>query len=779
MTKKKRPVRRLTTKMRGKLSFVFLVIVCLFLLLVARLAYWTLRNGDEFETIVLGQQNHASSTIAYERGRIYDRNGNILASNEKIYTLVLEPKNIIDVGETAKENEEDPNEVLETTIDVLHEYCGFPEDDLRKTIEDNKDSYYVVYRQELSYDDIKPLKDFLAKKELSWDEKTPEDEKAEIERARKVEGVVLEENYKRIYPYKDLACRILGFTSSGNRGNWGLEQYYNDTLNGTNGRSYYYFNQELTQEQTVKPAENGHSIVSTIDMQIQQVIEEKLAEFDSEVGSKTTSILVMDPQNGEVLGMASSYPYDLNDPMNEESLKQLYSEEEIADMKAYTKEKEEEEARENAEDATDASEGSTAAGDTEEAEEASTEESTEENGEEEEDRLTIYDGFYQLWRNPIISDAHEPGSTYKPFTVAAGLETGVLTGNESYYCTGSLRVGTWNIGCSHVHGNISLEQAVAESCNVAMMNIGFNEGNDIFYQYQNLFGFGRDTGIDLPGEAETASLIPAEANRDTVTLATNAFGQNFNCSMIQLAAGFSSLINGGNYYRPRVVKEIQNDAGDVVEEKEPEMLRKTISEETSETLLRYLKTTVEEGTGTKAQIPGYSIGGKTGTAEKIPRNKEDYYISFAGFVPAEDPEVLIYVTIDEPNVEYQANAALAVNLERECMEEIVKIMGIEPTEELTEEEKQALEEQKAAEEAEKEAEREAEEAAAAASEADSQEETSEESDSEASGDSTEKEQEETSEESDSEASGDSTEEEQEETSGETDSGAAGDSTEEE
>src|SRR5699024_5993117 len=140
--------------------------------------------------------------------------------------------------------------------------------------------------------------------------------------------------------------------------------------------------------------------------------------------------------------------------------------------------------------------------------------------------------------------------------------------------------------------------------------IGFNEGNDIFYQYQNLFGFGRNTGIDLPGEAQTASLIPSEENRDTVTLATNSFGQNFNCSMIQMAAGFSSLINGGYYYQPRVVKEIQNDQGDVVEEKEAEVLRNTVSEETSETMREYLKTTVESGTGTKAQIPGYSIGGK-------------------------------------------------------------------------------------------------------------------------------------------------------------------------
>ena len=686
MTKKKKTVRRLTTEMRGKLGIVFFVIVCLFFVLVIRLGYWTIKNGDEFETIVLGQQNHGSSTIAYERGKIFDRNGNILASNEKIYTLVLEPKNILGNN---KKNEKGVNENLEATITALHGYFGFSQDDLRKVIEKNKSSYYVVYKKELNYDEVSAFKEFTAKGNLSWDENTPAKEKAEIETARKVRGVVFEENYKRVYPYNSLACRILGFTSAGNQGNWGIEQYYNDTLNGTNGRSYYYFNQELMQEQTVKEAVNGHSVVSTIDMQIQQIIEKKLAQFDQDVGSKMTSILVMDPRNGEVLGMASSYPYDLNTPMEEKQLLKLFSQEEIDAMKAYTKEKEEEEKAKKENKTTSSAE------ETKEQGEESTKKAEEE---EQEEKKTIYEGFYELWRNPIISNTNEPGSTYKPFTVAAGLETGILTGNEAYYCTGSLPVGSRNIGCSHVHGNISLKDAIAKSCNVSMMNIAFKEGADLFYQYQNLFGFGRKTGIDLPGEAETGSLIyTAKTCNDSATLATNAFGQNFNCTMMQMAAGFSSLVNGGYYYKPHVVKEIQNDAGDLVKEKETEVLRETVSEETSEIIRSYLKETVETGTGKKAQIPGYSIGGKTGTAEKIPRNKRDYYVSFVGCVPAENPELLIYVTIDEPNVDYQANAGLAVDLERECMEEIVKICGIEPTEELTDEEKKALAEKEAQE----------------------------------------------------------------------------------
>lgn len=690
MTKKRKVPRRLTTEMRGKLIIVFLVIIFLFLLLVGHLIYWTVKKGDQYKTIVLGQQNHASSIIAYERGKIFDRNGNILATNEKIYTLILEPQNILD-----KNKNKNNNETFEATVDALCKYFDFDEKDLKKTIQGSPDSYYVVYKKNLTYDDVEAFKEFLAKADLSWDENTPAREKAEIEEARKITGVMFEEGYKRVYPYDSLACRVLGFTSSGNKGNWGIEQYYNDTLNGTNGRSYYYFNQELTQEQTVKEAENGNSVVSTIDMQIQQIIEEKIAEFDKEIGSKMTSVLVMNPQNGEILGMASSNPYNLNDPMDESQLLKLFSQSEIDEMKTYTEKLEVEKKEEDTstETGVDFSKKETTE------EETSTEEGEETTeAEEEEDKKTIYDGFYELWRNSIISDTYEPGSTYKPFTVSAGLENGTLTGDEAYYCTGSLTVGKRNIGCSHVHENINLKNAVAKSCNVAMMNIAFNEGAESFYQYQNLFGFGRKTGIDLPGEADTSSLVyNATTCENSATLATNAFGQNFNCTMIQMASGFASLINGGYYYKPRVVKQVQNDSGDVVEEIGAEVLRETISEETSETIRSYLEETVKSGTGTKAQIPGYSIGGKTGTAEKIPRNKEDYYISFMGFAPVDNPQLLIYVTIDEPNVDNQANAALAVSLEKECMEEILKICGIEPTEELTEEQKAALEAEKEAE----------------------------------------------------------------------------------
>ena len=599
MAKKKKADRRLTTPMKGKLILVFGGIIFLFLILVVKLCYVTATKGKEYETAVLSQQKHDSTILPFERGKIYDRNGNILATNEKIYTLILEPQNILLQDKKYEE----------ATINALHEYFGFSKSKLKKTIEDNPYSYYEVYKKNMTYDEVEKFQKFLDLADASA-KGVSKAKKAKIESAKMVKGVSFEEDYKRVYPYNSLACRVLGYTSSGNVGNWGIEQYYNSQLNGVNG------------------------------------------------GSKVTNILVMNPQNGEILGMTSSYPYNLNKPMDEKSLLSLYSQSEIDKMKAYTKQKQ-------AEEATDSE-------DTSEDSKDSTKKKTD-------DQKTIYDAFNELWRNSIISDTNEPGSTYKPFTVATGLESGALTGNENYFCTGSLMVGKRNIGCSHVHGNITLKDAVAKSCNVAMMNIGFKEGADTFYKYQNIFGFGRSTGIDLPGETDTKSLVYNASNySNSVTLATNAFGQNFNCTMMQMAAGFCSLINGGNYYRPHIVKQIQSDNGAVVKDIGKEVLRKTISEETSATIRSYMQQTVESGTGTKAQIEGYSIGGKTGTAEKIPRNKKDYYISFIGFTPVESPQLLIYVTIDEPNVSFQANAGLAVELEKACMEEIVDVLGIKP-----------------------------------------------------------------------------------------------------
>ncbi|MDO4977203.1 MAG: penicillin-binding protein 2 [Eubacteriales bacterium] len=649
---KRKKKKRLTEMMGGKLSFIYGLIICLFFLLAVRIVSWNIVNGKVYSTTVLGQKTNSGSEIPYERGKIYDRNGNILAGNEKLYTLVLEPKNIL-VGDSEKDRE-----VIKVTVDKVNEFFGVSKAKIRSAIVSNPDSYYQPILKGVNYKEMEAFEQYVEKGNQKIKSTDSEAVKNEILTARNVKGVTFEAGFKRIYPYGSLACHLIGFRSTDDSNNWGIEKSYNSVLNGINGRSYSHFDEELVQEKTIKEAVNGNSVVSTIDLQIQQVVENKIKKFDEEIGSLETSVIVMDPNSGEILAMANSDPFDLNEPYKEEYLSMKYSDKKIKEIKEHTK------AIADAVKAKDDAKAQALRND--------------------QKKMTITDAYTSIWKNPIISDSHEPGSTYKPFTVATGLESATIKESKKYVCSGSNRVDEHNIGCSHVHGEITLKQAISESCNVAMMNIAFKETKDVFYEYQRLFGFGQKTGVDLPSEASTVGLVyNAETCQNDSSLATNSFGQNFNCTMIQMASAFCALINGGDYYKPHVVKEIQNNNGDIVDTIDKEIYRKVVSEETSEKLRSFMKETVVSGTGKKGAIAGYSIGGKTGTAEKRGRNKEDYYVSFIGFVPVNHPQLLIYVTIDEPHVDDQANASLAVGLERECMKEIVEILGIEPTEKVT------------------------------------------------------------------------------------------------
>jgi stage V sporulation protein D (sporulation-specific penicillin-binding protein) len=274
----------------------------------------------------------------------------------------------------------------------------------------------------------------------------------------------------------------------------------------------------------------------------------------------------------------------------------------------------------------------------------------------------------------------------KPFTVAAGLENGTLYGGETYYCDGSLHYGGFDISCNKLdgHGVQTLEQGIANSCNVVMMKIAEKMGAEEFLKYVELFGYGQETGIDLPGEA--LGLLQDAETIGASGLATNSFGQNLNITMTQMVAGFSSLMNGGNYYQPQIVKQIQDENGNVLEHYDPVLLRRTVSKETSDMLRTYMEETMITGTGQKAMIEGYSIGAKTGTAEKHPRIENKYLLSFIGFAPVENPEVVIYVVIDEPNIAEQDESIYCLDLARGIMEEIFPYLGIEraPIEELEE-----------------------------------------------------------------------------------------------
>ena len=293
------------------------------------------------------------------------------------------------------------------------------------------------------------------------------------------------------------------------------------------------------------------------------------------------------------------------------------------------------------------------------------------------------DALNAIWENFCITHTYEPGSTVKPLTVATGLETGTLTGNETYYCDGVEHVGGHDIHCvvRTGHGELTVEQAIMESCNDALMQMSFAIQKENLLNYQQIFGFGQKTNIDLPGEARTDSLLYTLETMDDSSLATNSFGQNFNVTMVQLASAFSSLINGGEYYQPHMVRKITDENGNLIEDIEGTVLKQTVSESTCDIVKEYLYKTVSEGTGNAAKVAGYSMGGKTGTAQKIPRSDGKYLVSFIGYVPQEDPQMVIYVVIDEPNVEDQAHSSFAQNVAREILEEILPYMNIYPDEE--------------------------------------------------------------------------------------------------
>ena len=593
--------KKFTKLMQKKLVLLFAGIVLAFALLVGRITYINAFNGDKYSKIVLDQQQYQSRTIPFKRGDIVDRNGTKLATSQRVYNVILDAKVM-----NSDEKYVDP------TILVLADCFGLDKSDVEDQVEENPNSRYLIMKKGVSYEKAQEF------------EKIDEDD----ENYPNVNGIWLEEDYVRTYPYNTLASDVIGFTVSGNVGSNGIEASYNSILNGTDGREYGYLSEDSSYEKTVKEAQNGDTVVSTIDLQVQSVVEKYITQFNEEnrsgttLGSKNTAVMVMNPQNGEILAEASYPNYDLNNPRD---LTKLHTEEELAALSDEEKVKE----------------------------------------------------LNSLWNNFCISSGYEPGSTFKPFTISEGLDLGVLTGDESYVCNGVLHVGDHDIHCSNRngHGTQSLKVALENSCNVALMQIGSAIGKEQFVRYQQLFGFGQSTGIDLPGEA--AGLLYSLEDMDSSTLATNAFGQNFNVTMTQLAASFCSLINGGNYYEPHVVKQIQDENGNVTENKDPVLVRHTISKETSDIIKDYMLGVVEEGTAKTAAVEGYDVGGKTGTAEKLPRGNGKYLVSFIGYAPQENPQVMVYVVIDEPNVDNQANSKLATTMASQIMTEIFPYLGVE------------------------------------------------------------------------------------------------------
>ncbi|MBQ8278287.1 MAG: peptidoglycan glycosyltransferase [Roseburia sp.] len=607
-------------RMQKKVIIAFTLVALLLIGLSGRLMYISYTSGEKYEKIVLSQQQYDSQTIPYQRGDIVDSKGTVLATSIAVYNVILDCSIL-----TSDEDYLVPT--VEALVQCFPEYVT--SEQIYTYARERKDSQYIILAKRLSYDTVQQFIEIQEATDEDGDKINPN-----------VRGVWFEKEYQRQYPYGSLASSVIGFTASGNVGVNGLESYYNSTLNGVDGREYGYLNSDSDFEKTIKDAIDGNTLVTTLDATIQTVVEKKIAEFNDAYknnyrtgeGAEHIAVIVMNPNNGDVLAMANYPNYDLNNPRD---LSAYYSEAEIEAMDSDTK----------------------------------------------------LEKLNELWQNFCVYYTFEPGSTAKAFTIATGLETGTLFTGDTYVCDGHEMIPGYSspIHCvnKNGHGVQTLKSALMNSCNDAMMQMSYRIGVENFATYQQIFGFGQKTNIDLPGEARTDSLLYTVDNMKKIDLATNSFGQNFNCTMIQMASSFSSLINGGHLYQPRLVKAIADENGNVIEEITPTLLRETVSEETSDTLKRYLYATVSEGTGKTAKADGYSLGGKTGTAEKIPRDDENYLVSFIGFAPVENPELVIYCVIDEPNVDDQAHSSFAQHIVREILEEILPYMNIYPDEETT------------------------------------------------------------------------------------------------
>ena len=615
-----------------KLVWLFGIVVLAFVGLGIRITVINASQGKQYSKQVLSQsqQKYDSRVIPFKRGDITDRNGVVLATSEKVYKVILDCK-VVNTKE----------EYVESTIKALVDVLGLDEETIREKLEDEttKSSQYQILQSNVSINQKKAFEDYT---DVSSDEAKETLTKEEIAERSNVKGVWFEEDYRRVYPLNSTASHLVGFTYTGNTADWGIEGYYSSTLNGVNGRQFGYYNSDDDVEQTIIDPVNGNSVQSTIDLNIQQVVEKYIDKFMTgmangprgEQGAANVGVVVANPKNGEILAMATDNPYDLNNPRD---LTPYYSDEEIQKMK-------------------------------------------------DKDGGTMLKALYGIWQNYCISDAFEPGSTVKPLTIGAALDADVVQPTDTFVCDGYQKFGDTMIRCSiypRAHGTETLSDLIKHSCNDGLMQIGALLGPEEFLKYQKIFNFGSTTGIDLPGEA--TGILHSEENLSSgsTELASASFGQGYTCTMIQEIAAICSAINGGYYYQPHVVSKIMNEDGDVIKDIQPVVTKQTVSSDVSALIRQYMGAVMEsDGTGATAKVDGYSMGGKTGTAQKYPREDKKYLVSFIGFAPLDDPQVVVYVVVDEPNAESQADSLYAQYLYKGIMTEILPYLNIFQDEEV-------------------------------------------------------------------------------------------------
>ena len=556
----------------------------------------------------------------YESRTIPSKRGSIYDSNGNLLAVSNKVYNVILDCQAVNSD----SDYMDPTVKALVDIFGIDEGDIRTrlTSESTKDSQYQILKKQVSMDDKQAFEDYC--------DTSAEDLSAkEIEERRNVQGVWFEEDYLRVYPYNETACDTLGFTFSRDTADYGIEGYYNSTLTGTDGRQYGYLNDDSTVEQTIIEAQDGNSLELSLDLGTQQIVEKWVNAFMESTGAKNIGVIVEDPSNGEILDMDGGDRYDLNDPRD---LSSLYSQEEIKAM--------------NDED--------------------------------------MMDALTSMWNNFCVTDIFEPGSVVKPIVMAAALEQGKISTTDTFYCDGFQNFGVpgniTTIKCANVdgHGTETLAEVIANSCNDAMMQIGAAMGVDNFLRAQSTFNFGSRTGIDLPNEGY--GIMHTKETMKETELACSAFGQGFSCTMIQEINAMCSVINGGYYYQPHLVTKIKDANGGLVKNITPVLQKQTISSNISADIRSYMAASVQQGTSMKSKVQGYSSGGKTGTAEKFPRGNGKYVVSFIGFAPVEDPKVLIYVVVDEPDVEDQASSSYPQFVAQAILSELLPYMNVQPDE---------------------------------------------------------------------------------------------------
>ncbi|MBQ7954259.1 MAG: peptidoglycan glycosyltransferase [Lachnospiraceae bacterium] len=545
------------------------------------------------------QLHERERSIKAARGRIIDRNGTVIADNRTVCTVSVIHNQI-----------EDP----EAIIKLLTEELGLTEEYVRKRVE----KYSSIERIKSNVD--KEIGDRIREADLA--------------------GVKVDEDYKRYYPYDDLASKVLGFTGSDNQGIIGLEVIYEEYLAGKSGTIL-----TVTDARGVEVDEAGESRIEPIDgsdlhismdMNIQSYATQLAYQAMETKEAESVSIIVMNPQNGEILAMVNTPEFDLNHPY------ELPVEE-------------------------PAEGGEAASG--EENGESATADVAELTGEE------LQNALNKMWRNGCINDTYEPGSTFKVITAAAGLESGAVSKSSSFYCPGYVMVEDRRIRCHKTtgHGSEDFVHATMNSCNPAFVTVGLSVGRDAFYDYFKQFGLLTKTGVDLPGEAGT--IMHKKENIEAVELATMSFGQSFQISPIQLVTTISSIVNGGNRVTPHFGVEVTDKDGNLVETLQYPVTTGIVSEETSATMREILEMVVSEGGGKNAAIEGVAIGGKTATSETLPRGRGVYIASFVGFAPADNPQVIAIAIINHPKGQYYGGV-IAAPIVRQLFENILPYLGI-------------------------------------------------------------------------------------------------------